>query len=234
MLKSKKRLASAVFAAIACAAVSNSASAQSKFYVAGSLGIAQTTGNYTGQVQAAGQPQPGFVFISAGRDGGSDFGGRLAVGYRVIDGVAVELGYANFGKQDVAWKFEKTTGLIPPERFVTAAGRFRFDGVTLDVVGSVPLGAAFSANARLGVIAGNLRYAESQTFLNQGSTDFSASDRQTKLHWGVGAAYRVNKQLDVTADYMQAQSVGKKFAWTEEGNGRLSYGLFALGVRYSF
>jgi OmpA-like transmembrane domain len=230
MLKSQIRIA----AAIAAVATSSIVSAQSKFYVSGALGATNASGNYGDQVKNAGEPQPGFRFVSAGKDGGGDVGGRLAVGYRFTDGVAVELGYANFGKQDIRYQFEKTTGLIPPQRFVTSVGRFRLDGATLDVVGSLPINAAFSANARVGVIAANLRYKEFQTFLNQGTDEFAKDARQTRLHWGIGATYQMNKALGITLDYTQAQSVGKSFAWTEEQNGRLSYGMFTAGVRYSF
>jgi OmpA-like transmembrane domain len=230
MLNSHIRIAAVLAAAVASSMVS----AQSKLYVSGTLGATNTSGNYSGQVQSAGAPQPGFRFVSAGKDGGSDVGGRLAIGYRFTEGIAVELGYASFGKQDVGYQFEKTTGLIPPQRFVTSVGRFKLDGATLDVVGTLPINASFSANARVGVIAANLRYKEFQTFLNQGTTEFSKTANETRLHWGVGATYQMNKTLGLTLDYTQAQSVGKSFAWTEDRNGRLSYGMFAAGVRYSF
>jgi OmpA-OmpF porin, OOP family len=230
MLKTHTR----VVAACLAAAGSALAAAQGKFYVAGSLGSSQASGDYTGQVRAAGAPAEGFAFISAGRDGGNEFGGRLAAGYRLTDFIAVELGYTQFGKFGVGYQFEKRTGLIPAQRFFTGSGQQKLDGVTLDLVGTIPITGPLSAQARVGVIATNLRYSEDQTFLNQGTTSFSATERQTRLHLGIGAAYRVNKTFDVTLDYTRAQDVGNKFQWTEDGNGRLSYGLIALGVRYRF
>ncbi len=224
------RLAACVSLAIAtpCAV------AQSKLYVSASAGSTLTSGNYNDQLRNAGAPQPGFKFISAGKDGNSDFGGRLAVGYRVTEAFAVELGYSNFGKQDIAYKFEKTTGLIPPNPFVTAQGRFRLEGITLDAVGTLPINAAFSANARIGLIATNLRYKEFQSFLGRTPEEFSKDSSQTRLHLGVGATYQINKALGATLDYTHAQGVGKSFAWNEDGNGRLNYGLLAAGIRYSF
>jgi OmpA-like transmembrane domain len=230
MLNSPIRLA----AVLATVAASSIVSAQSKFYVSGTLGATNTGGNYTDQVKNAGEPTPGFRFVSAGKNGGSDVGGRLAVGYRFTEGIAVELGYASFGKQDINYQFEKTTGLIPAQPFVTSVGRFKLDGATLDVVGTLPINASFSANARVGLIAANLRYKEFQTYLNQGVSEFTKDATQTRLHWGVGGTYQLNKALGITLDYTQAQSVGKSFAWTAETNGRLSYGLVAAGIRYSF
>jgi hypothetical protein len=230
MLKSNVRFA----AVLATAAFPVIVSAQGKFYVGAALGVTNTSGNYTEQVRNAGEPNPGFRFITAGRDGGSDSGGRVAVGYKLFDGFAVELGYANFGKQDIVYQFEKTTGLIPPQRFVTSRGQFKLDGATLDVVGTLPITSSLSANARVGIFTGTLRYREEQDFLNQGITVFTKNDDFTKLHWGVGASYRFNPKLELTLDYTQAQGVGKSFAWTAETNGRLNYGLFAAGLRYSF
>jgi OmpA-like transmembrane domain len=230
MLKSKIRSAAALIAA----ALPAIACAQGKLYVGAALGVSNTSGNYAEQVRNAGEPLPGFRYVTAGRDGGADTGSRLTVGYQVHDRIAIELGYANFGKQNIVYQFEKRTGLIPVQRFVTSNGHFKLDGATIDVVGSMPINQAFTVSARVGVFAGTLRYREEQEFLNQGITVFSKNDDFTKLHWGVGASYRFNKALEATLDYTQAQGVGKPFAWTAETNGRLNYGLFAAGIRYRF
>jgi hypothetical protein len=227
---SRKTIRTAVIVSLAVA--SSFAAAQEKFYVSGSIGAAQSGGDYGGQVRGAGQPVEGFVFVSAAREGGSEASGRLAVGYRVND--VVELGYANFGKHGVNYRFEKTTGLIPPDPFFRAVGQFKLDGVTLDVIGIVPINQAFSVNARLGIMATNLKYDEYQTFATQGTTFFSRSERESALHFGVGGTYQLNKTLGITLDYSRAQNVGKRFKWTDETNGRLSYGMFAAGIRYSF
>ena len=73
-----------------------------------------------------------------------------------------------------------------------------------------------------------------QEFLNQGTTIFTKNANFSKLHWGVGASYRISDTLEATLDYTQAQGVGKSFAWTAETNGKLNYGLFAAGIRYRF
>lgn len=230
MLNSKIRCAAA-FCAVAIPAI---ACSQSKFYVGAALGVTNTSGNYSEQVRNAGEPFPGFRLITAGRDGSSDTGGRISLGYSLSPNFAVELGYANFGKQDVAYQFEKTTGLIPAQRFFTSQGRLKLDGATLDAVGTLPITPKFSANARLGVFSGTLRYREVQEFLNQGTTVFTKNANFTELHWGMGASYRINDKLDATLDYTQAQGVGKSFAWTADNNGKLNYGLFAAGIRYRF
>ncbi len=226
--------ASYFFSAVAALSLANAANAQSSWYAGASLGATFNSGNYSSQVVAAGEPIEGFRFVSADRKNGSEAGGRLALGYRFNPMFALELGYANFGKQNVNYQFEKTTGLIPPERFFTTRGQFKLDGITLDLVSSAPVGANFSVNGRVGLMSTNLRYSEVATFLNQGDRAFSTSDRQTRFHWGLGGAYQVSKPLAVTLDYTQVQSVGTRFAWNEKGNGRLSYGLLSAGIRYNF
>jgi OmpA-like transmembrane domain len=223
-----------IAAALLLAAASSLAAAQGKFYVAGSIGAAQSSGDYAGQVRSAGSPTEGFAFVSAAREGGSEAGGRLALGYRVNDVVSVELGYANFGRHDLNYRFEKKTGLIPPDPFFRAVGQFKLDGATLDVIGIVPINQGFSVNARLGIMATNLKYVEYQTFATLGTTFFSRTERESALHFGVGGTYQLNRALGITLDYTRAQNVGKRFKWTEENNGRLSYGLLAAGIRYSF
>jgi hypothetical protein len=230
MLKTHTRVAAAILAAVGSAL----AAAQGKFYVAGSVGVAQSSGSYADQIKSAGQPVEGFRFVSAGRDGGSEAGGRLAVGYRVNDVISIELGYANFGKHGVNYRFEKVTGLIPPDPFFRGVGQFKLDGGTLDVIGIVPVNHAFSVNARLGIMATNLKYNEVQTFATTGDVPFSRTARESALHFGVGGTYQLNKNLGITLDYTRAHNVGKRFKWTDETNGRLSYGLFSAGLRYSF
>jgi opacity protein-like surface antigen len=230
MLISKIRWA----AALVAVASPTIACAQGKLYVGAALGVSNTSGNYVEQVRNAGEPLPGFRYVTAGRDGGSDVGGRLSVGYQLHERVAVELGYTNFGKQNIVYQFRKQTGLIPAQPLVTSHGQFKLDGATIDLLGNWPVNSVLTVNARVGIFSGTLRYREEQEFLNQGTTVFSKNDDFTKLHWGVGASYRFSKALEATLDYTQAQGVGKSFAWTAETNGRLNYGLFAAGIRYRF
>ncbi|MGL5002827.1 MAG: hypothetical protein ACRDAM_07780, partial [Casimicrobium sp.] len=158
---------------LALAAACSAQTGANRFYVAGSLGATQANGDYAGQVRSAGEPAVGYTFRSAGKEGGSDVGGRLAIGYQFMPNAAVELGYANFGSHGTNFRFEKTSGLIPPQPFFTSKGNFKLDGVTLDVVGTVPLNNAFSFNARVGVIASNLRYSDATTFPQTADSTFS-------------------------------------------------------------
>jgi OmpA-OmpF porin, OOP family len=224
------------------AALAFAQSAQSPFYVGGSLGPSVTDGNYAAQVKAAGQPRSGYTFNSAERSGGSELAGRIYAGYRVNPMLALELGYSSFGSHDVAYRFNRNAQFIPANSPYIVNGRNKLDGITLDVVGTLPINSLFSVNGRAGVMATNLRYNESRSnpVANNGVfgtelTTFSApKEHQTRFHWGVGGSYQMNPKLALTLDYQRVQGVGNTFAWTDSGNGKLNYSLISAGARLSF
>lgn len=216
--------------------------AQSPFYVGGALGASMTDGNYSAQVQSAGSPRSGYTFNSAQRSGGSEFAGRLYAGYRFSPMFAAELGYSNFGSHDVAYRLNKNGQFIPANSPYVVTGRNKLDGITLDLVGTLPINSVLSVNGRAGVMATNLRYNESisNPIANNGvvgteTSTFSApKERQTRFHWGVGTSYQLNPKLALTLDYQRVQGVGNTFAWNDSGNGKLNYSLISAGARFSF
>lgn len=227
---------------IAGASLGFAQTAQSPFYVGGALGASMTDGNYAAQAQAAGLPRSGYTFNSAQRGSGNDFAGRLYAGYRLTPMFAVELGYSNFGSHDVAYRLNKTGQFLPANSLYVVNGRNKLDGITLDVVGTLPINSALSVNGRVGVMATNLHYNESisNPVTNNGVAGFESStfsapkERQARFHWGVGTSYQLNPKLALTLDYQRVQGVGNTFAWTDSGNGKLNYSLISAGARFSF
>ena len=216
--------------------------AQSPFYVGGALGVGVTDGNYSSQVRSAGPPRSGYTFNSAERSGGGEFAGRIYAGYRVHPMIAFELGYSNFGNHDVSYRLNKNGQSLPVNSPYVVNGHNKLDGITLDVVGTLPINSLFSVNARAGVMATNLRYNEniSNPVANNGvvgvelSTFRAPKEHQTRFHWGVGTSYQLNPKLALTLDYQRVQGVGNTFAWTDHGNGKLNYSLLSAGARFSF
>ncbi len=217
-------------------------SAQSPFYVGGALGASSTDGNYSSQVQSVGSPRSGYTFNSAERSGGSEFGGGIYAGYRLNPMFAVEVGYSNFGSHDVTYRLNRNAQFLPANSPYVVNGRNKVDGISLDVVGTLPINSLFSVNARAGVMSTNLRYNEniSNPVAINGTpgielSTFSApKERQTRFHWGVGTSYQLNPKLALTLDYQRVQGVGNTFAWTDSGNGKLNYNLISAGARFSF
>ena len=234
--------ATAVVAGLGAASFAFAQPAASPFYVGGALGAAMADGNYASQVQAAGAPRSSYTFNSAGLAGGSEVGGRIYAGYRVNPMLALELGYSNFGSHDVTYRLNKNGQFLPANSPYVVNGRNKVDGITLDVVGTLPINALFSVNARAGVMSTNLRYNEniSNPIAINGTPSIEVStfnapkERQTRFHWGVGTSYQFNPKLALTLDYQRVQGVGNTFAWNDTSNGKLNYGLLAAGVRFSF
>ena len=232
----------AVVVGLAGASLAFAQSAQSPFYVGGALGASMTDGNYASQVKAAGSPGAGYTFNSAQRNGGNEFAGRLYAGYRLNPMFAVELGYSNFGTHDVSYRLNKNAQFLPANSPYVVNGRNKLDGITLDVVGTLPINSQLSVNGRAGVMATNLRYNENISnpvapngVVGVESSTFSApKERQTRFHWGVGTSYQLNPKLALTLDYQRVQGVGNTFAWTDSGNGKLNYSLISAGARFSF
>lgn len=227
---------------LASASLALAQSSTSPFYVGGALGAGMTDGNYPSQVQSAGAPLPGYTFNSAGRSGNNEFAGRIFGGYRFTPHVALEVGYTNFGTHDVTYRLNKSTELVPANSPYVVNGRNKLDGITLDVVGTIPVNQKFSVNGRAGLMATNLRYSENianpvvvgGVYGIERTTFGAPKERQTRFHWGVGTSYQLNPKLALTLDYQRVQGVGNTFAWTDSGNGKLNYGLLAAGARLSF
>ena len=244
MMINSRRLwrCTAVAVGIAGASLGFAQTAQSPFYVGGALGASMTDGNYAAQAQSAGLPRSGYTFNSAQRGSGNDFAGRLYAGYRLTPMFAVELGYSNFGSHDVAYRLNKTGQFIPANSLYVVNGRNKLDGITLDVVGTLPINSQLSVNGRAGVMSTNLRYNESISnpvatngVVSVQSSTFSApKQRQARFHWGVGTSYQLNPKLALTLDYQRVQGAGNTFAWTDSGNGKLNYSLISAGARFSF
>lgn len=239
---SRFALQSAAVAATVAGASFAFAQQQSPFYVGGALGVSMIDGNYASQVQAAGSPQPGYTFHSAGREGNNEFAGRIYGGYRFHPNLAVEAGYSNFGSQGVKYRLNKSTELVPANSPYVVHGNQKLDGLTLDLVGTMPVNAAFSVNGRVGLIASTLRYNESiaNPIMNNGNymvenTTYSApTQHQTRFHWGLGGSYQLNPKVALTLDYQRVQGAGKTFDWTDSGNGKLNFSLISAGARLSF
>jgi OmpA-OmpF porin, OOP family len=231
-----------VFVGLSAASIALAQSTQSPFYAGGALGVSMVDGSYASQVQAAGAPAVGYTFNSAQRSGGSEFAGRIYAGYRVSPMLAVELGYSDLGSHDVSYRLNKNGPFLPVDSAYVVNGRNRLDGITLDLVGTLPVNALFSVNGRAGLMVTNLRYDENTSnpignggVFNIDTSSFSApKERQTRFHWGVGGSYQLNPKVALTLDYQRVQGVGNTFAWTDTGNGKLNYGLLSAGARFSF
>ncbi len=219
------------------AGAANAQTSPGNFYAEAAVGISHTNGDYAGQVHNSFAPSSTYRFDSASYDRLGSAGGRVAIGWRLAPTLAAELGYVHFGRHDSQASAVHIQTLTGTE---VIAGRFRVSAVTLDAVGQLPLSGQFSASARIGVAMTEQQYSQTRTYANPTGTVQSRfpSNRQSRLHWGIGAQYTINPNLAAVANYERIENVGHDFSSVpiDKGvrAGTFGYGLLSVGLRYTF
>jgi OOP family OmpA-OmpF porin len=106
---------------------------------------------------------------------GDDTGFKIIAGYRIIDWVAVEVNFSDYGD--------------PVDRFLGADVEMSFEGTSISALGMLPLG-NFDLFGRLGIsrISGDLKVAR---------FNFTDSNEETEPMLGLGAQYRPTPNLAI-------------------------------------
>ena len=93
----------------------------------------------------------------------------------------------------------------------------------------------FSGLLRVGLYNAQLDYSESGTSADNSPHYYSHSDDTTKLTYGLGLNVRVNPSWDVRLDWDRYTDVGRRFALSENTNGRFEHIDFvSLNLAYRF
>jgi len=230
--------------AVALALVSGAAwSADSGFYVGGSLGFSDVSASLTSKYSDS----EGDSDSLKGDFNGSDFGWSVYVGYDFNKYAAVELGWIDLGDpSDVVDKgsdsFEGFTDQWKTEIDASLAG------LDLAVVGKVPLGESWDLHAKLGVIwwSPEVTWKVTETFSDGTTTDkvwvkYKDEVDSTDLLVGVGVSWKLNENIIFGLDWthMEVSSVSS----IEVPNSGLDYSvsapidttdLYAISATYKF
>lgn len=145
----------------------------------------------------------GGIATTAIADDNRDSGGKLFGGYQFNRNVALEGGYFDLGR------FGFVANTIPAG---TLTGNIRLSGLNLDLVGTLPITAKFSAFARLGMNYADARDTFSATGL-LGVAHPNPSKRATNYKYGLGLQYAFNDSLALRAEaerYRINDAVGEK------------------------
>jgi opacity protein-like surface antigen len=170
----------------------------------------------TAQAESA---NPGYALVGVGsarynldctgttRCSNNGTGFKLAGGWRVGNGMAVELGYLGLGKATASDSSMK--------------GELKSTALTLGMAFSGEFSPNWTGVARLGLASVSTKIDAAV-----GSATGSASERKAQLHAGLGVAYAVNKDVSIEAawDSTRAQIAGEK--------GNVS--LLSVGVGFKF
>lgn len=207
---------------------------QSPFYIGASAGASQLDFDFKGQV---GSLSTGFLPVTrASVTDKSDTGYKLTAGYQVLPWAAVEISYVDLGKFANSYEFN---GL---GRY-TRVGRYELDGVNLSAVFTQPINDQFDLLGRVGAFRSTYKYSETgenfPAFLP--STEppihrFVAPDlKSTRLSFGLGASYKVNKNLSLRLEWDRFANIGKPVDKNESSNGKFdAVDLVSLGAVWRF
>lgn len=198
--------------AIWCIAGS-AAAADQGWYLGGALGLA--TSHYgAGDATRLGY-NPGATIDN------DDLGAEVYGGYRLNANWAVEAAYVNLGRA----KFSGLAGSTGAKDKISA------EGLSLSLLGKVPLTQDFSLFGKLGAFAANAKY---ECVQNCGGIQNNDKDG-VYATFGVGAQYDVSPHLALRAEYERFN--GLKSAAIFNGSTtefKSDYDLFTLGVHYQF
>lgn len=126
-----------------------------------------------------------------------DVGWKGLIGYQFHRHLAVEAGYFNFGRAE----FNTNLGGL------NFTGNTKARGFEVLAVGLLPLTQEFSLLAKIGAARTRVR---STTTVSDGITpiDFSATDHETNLTFGVGAQYVFMRHLAGRVEWQRYDNVG--------------------------
>ncbi|KQQ32997.1 hypothetical protein ASF61_13010 [Duganella sp. Leaf126] len=140
-----------------------------------------------------------------------DTGFKLYGGYNFNQNFGLEAGYVDLGKM------ERSGGV--------ARVRFEPTSVYFAATGTLPLDPQFALFAKAGV-------ARTEVKANFAVGNLSEDDKASRstAYLSVGAAYAVNTNFSVVAEYEYFGKVAK----IEDSNGNLKANMVSVGVRYKF
>jgi OmpA-OmpF porin, OOP family len=147
----------------------------------------------------------------------TDTAWRLFAGYQFNPHLAIEAGYADLGKATA-------NGVISG---VTVNAKFEASAWDLVAVGILPLASQFSLYGKLGLYYGEIKGTATGTL---GSVTATSSDKDTTtdLTFGLGAAFDINRNFGVRAEYQKYKDMGGSNV------GKSDVDVMSIGVLYHF
>jgi len=225
-------LAAAVLA-MPHAASAADAPAANAFYVtaAGGYSWAQTSKLSSGHGQ-------GFAFPIDDSDSENHGAWRLGAGWFVLPRVAVELGYADYGKQSLSIVGVPSPAFPPEVLSESRTSERKVSAATLDMVGHWPLQPRVTLIGRVGMAYGLVKLSSHVVApggfpFGHGPQDasFDTRERSWAFHVAGGARWMdVLPAWDLEASVEYLGPVGTKFGGDLAGTGRSSQTTLWLGV----
>ena len=204
----------ALFAAVAASLLASTAFAAPGYYVYGGLGYSKADTDFASESYSEAGYQ---AAIDADE---KSVGLKLAAGYRFNDYFAVEGSYAYLGKADV--KVSSNFG-------VGAEASMKAHVLAVDAVGIYPVAEKVDLFAKAGVGMSYVKTKANADLWNE-AYSFSESDTRFISKLGLGAEYKVTKNVAVRAEYERYFGVSKDSDYSIDAD----YDFVSVGVKYTF
>jgi OmpA-OmpF porin, OOP family len=185
------------------------------------VAIAALTGGVAAHAQSSGftayQPGSGYIGFNAGQ---SDFG--LGNGNGAFGSDNKDTAYSIYGGSYFNNNFGLELGYTDFGRINRAGGNTKAEGISLSVVGKLPLSPSFNLLGRLGTT-----YGRTNVNAAAGSGVTGGSESGFGVNYGLGVEYAFTPQWSAVLQYDEHDL---KYA----NQGRESLGVTSVGVRYRF
>lgn len=196
-----------------CCVAGSAAAADQGWYLGGALG--QATSHYDGGDAAK------LGYNSGAPIDNDDLGAKVYGGYQLNAHWALEAAYVNLGRA----KFSGIAGSAEAKDKIGA------EGVSLSLLGKMPLTQDFSLFGKVGAFAANTKYE-----CVQNCSGIQNNDKDgVYTTFGVGAQYDVSPRLALRAEYERFNGLKSAAIFSGSTNEfKSDYDLFTLGVQYQF
>lgn len=216
-----------IFATLGLALLLNAAPAQAQWYAG--AGIGATDARLEEGAQSASQlAARGFSGAVSSRDK-RDTGGRLFGGYRVMPGLAIELGYTDLGKFGLSSR--ANSGQLGAGELTN---EIKITGADLSVVGRWPINDKLSLLGRAGAFAAesesNAASAGTIVLLRDNGARYK--DRETVATFGFGAEYRLAPKMSLRGEWSRYEKI--KTIDVIGAQQETSVNLYTVGVTIDF
>ena len=190
--------------------------------------------DYGIRASAAPQPGPGpivRVYPESATVSGVDASWSATAGYRVNRYVAFELAYADFGSLVVTETYDLSFIPGAPPEYV-APTHYEASGVSLSVLGSIPLGERFEAYFRVGVLHADQELMTFRAILPGQSPVEKVSDDVPLIglgvSWHLTPAWSLRLELQAIDDLHGGDELGV------DAVGPLRIRRYGVGATYAF
>lgn len=219
--------------AIAASLLPLSALAAPGWYVGAAGGVSRTDSNLARNREAA---LSNVTRVHSDFDG-DDSAWKAFAGYSFNDSLAVEVSWADIGRQ----RIEATTLGGNPELPGAYSIDRRVHGYGADLVGTLPLSPRFALLGRAGLFRAHTR-SDVQVSGNIAFAEGDPADRARRLesddtvaHFGAGGRWSVTRRLELRLEWEHYLGTGTSFQRNESSNtGSANTDIFTLGAVLRF